>query len=199
MDVRTHYDLLIEENNDPVRDPQILRNYMDRWDGEAFLNALNLDESKTVLEIGIGTGRLALRTAPLCKHLTGIDLSPKTVQRAKENLKDHKNLSLICADFNTYAFRETFDVVYSSLTLMHFENKDFFLKKASSLLKTGGIFCLSIDKSQNQYLDMGSRKVRIFPDDPDTLSNLIGNTAMEIRSKLETEAAFIFVCKKKEL
>ena len=46
---------------------------------------------------------------------------------------------------------------------------------------------------------MGSRKVRIFPDDPDTLFNLIGNTAMEIRSKLETEAAFIFVCKKKEL
>ena len=33
MDVQTHYDLLIKENNDPFRDPPALRKYMESWDG----------------------------------------------------------------------------------------------------------------------------------------------------------------------
>ncbi|MBR4360915.1 MAG: hypothetical protein IKP32_09890 [Clostridia bacterium] len=27
MDIKTHYDLLIEENNDPFRDPPVLQKY----------------------------------------------------------------------------------------------------------------------------------------------------------------------------
>lgn len=59
-----HYDTLVQENNDPFRDPPKLKAYMDRWDGQPFIDALALDDSKCVLEIGCGTGRLAARTAP---------------------------------------------------------------------------------------------------------------------------------------
>lgn len=31
-DVINHYDSLIDENNDPVFDPQPLKEYMDKWD-----------------------------------------------------------------------------------------------------------------------------------------------------------------------
>lgn len=34
MDVITHYDLLIYENNDPFRDPPALQEYMNQWDGD---------------------------------------------------------------------------------------------------------------------------------------------------------------------
>ena len=37
MDVISHYDLLIDENNDPFRDPLELQDYMCQWDGEQFL------------------------------------------------------------------------------------------------------------------------------------------------------------------
>ena len=87
MDAKTHYDLLIEENNDPFRDPPALRKHMESWDGQAFLDLMELDLSKTVLEIGVGTGRIAEKTARGCRHLTGIDISPKTIERAKENLQ----------------------------------------------------------------------------------------------------------------
>ena len=53
LDSKTHYDLLIEENNDPFRDPPVLQKYMESWDGQVFLDLMELDESKTVLEIGI--------------------------------------------------------------------------------------------------------------------------------------------------
>ena len=36
MDVINHYDLLIDENNDPFRDSPVLQKYMDQWDGELF-------------------------------------------------------------------------------------------------------------------------------------------------------------------
>ena len=48
-DVIAHYDRLIEEENDPVRDPEPLRAYMDRWDGAGFLDRLQLTPDKTVL------------------------------------------------------------------------------------------------------------------------------------------------------
>ncbi|MDE6111645.1 MAG: class I SAM-dependent methyltransferase, partial [Eubacterium sp.] len=61
-DIAKHYDLLIEENNDPVHDPEPLRIYMDKWDGQKFIDNLELNKNKTVLEIGVGTGRLAIKT-----------------------------------------------------------------------------------------------------------------------------------------
>ena len=85
-DIVRHYDQLIEENNDPVHDPKPLRDYMDKWDGQAFIDKMELDKNKSVLEIGVGTGRLAVRVAPLCGQFCGIDISPKTIDRSKKTL-----------------------------------------------------------------------------------------------------------------
>jgi ubiquinone/menaquinone biosynthesis C-methylase UbiE len=86
-EVIKHYDKLIEENNDPVFDPLALKEYMDGWDGKSFIDEMKLDKSKSVLEIGCGTGRLAMRVCPLVGSFTGIDISPKTVELAKHNLQ----------------------------------------------------------------------------------------------------------------
>ncbi len=118
-----HYDLLIEENNDPVHDPEPLKEYMDQWDGQAFIDRMQLDGTQSVLEIGVGTGRLAVRIVPLCGLFCGIDISPKTIYRTKENLKKSKNTALLCGDFLDYDFGCRFDVIYSSLTFMHIADK----------------------------------------------------------------------------
>ena len=100
-----HYDLLIDENNDPVHDPEPLREYMDKWDGDGFIDRMELNAKKTVLEIGVGTGRLAIRVAPLCGSFCGIDLSPKTIERGRENLASFNNVNLIRGDFLSYDFK----------------------------------------------------------------------------------------------
>ena len=74
VDVITHYDLLVDEGNDPVCDPEPLKQYMDKWDGQAFIDALQLDKTKSVFEIGVGTGRLAKRVLPFCKHSTMVSI-----------------------------------------------------------------------------------------------------------------------------
>ena len=196
MDVIDHYDLLIEEQNDPFRDPPVLQEYMSKWDGERFIEALELSKDKSVLEIGIGTGRIAAKVAPFCMTLTGIDISPKTIERAKDNLKEYGNISFVCSDFNSHEFDETFDVIYSSLTMMHFENKAAVITKIVNLLKDNGIFCLSIDKNQSEYIDMGTRKIKVYPDNLDNIISIIGDVAMSVVNVIETDNAYIIVSRK---
>ena len=196
MDVKKHYDLLIDENNDPFHDDDELKAYMDTWDGKKFIDELKLNKRNKVLEIGIGTGRIAVKVAPHCLHLTGIDLSPKTINKARENLSDHKNISFICDNFINYIFDKTFDVIYSTLTFMHIENKKEAILKIDSLLNNGGIFCLSIDKNQDDYIDMGTQKVKIYPDSLDYLTSIIKTTKMKLNKVIEIENAYIIVCYK---
>ena len=196
MDVKTHYDMLIDENNDPFRDLPELQEYMNTWDGNQFLEALELSKNKSVLEIGVGTGRIAVKVAPCCFKLTGIDISPKTIDRAKDNLKEYGNIFFVCSDFNSHEFEETFDVIYSSLAMMHFKDKATVITKVDKLLNDNGIFCLSIDKNQSEYIDMGTRKIKVYPDNLDNIISIIGDVAMSVVKVIETDNAYIIVSRK---
>lgn len=191
-----HYDALIDENNDPVNDAVPLREYMSKWDGQAYIDEMQLSPQKDVLEIGVGTGRLAVKVAPLCGIFTGIDFSPKTIQRAKTNLASHENINLICDDFMYHEFDGRFDVIYSSLTFMHIEDKLTAIKKVAKLLNDGGRFVLSTDKNQSDLIDMGNRKIKIYPDNADDICEYIKASELEIEKKFETEFANIFVARK---
>ncbi len=194
-DIIEHYDKLIDENNDPVNDSPVLKKYMDKWDGKIFIEKMNLNKDKSVLEIGIGTGRLAIEVVNKCKKFVGIDMSPKTIERAKVNLSKFNNVNLICSNFLDHCFDEKFDTIYSSLTFMHIEDKQRAISKISRLLNFDGIFVLSTDKNQNKYIDMGNRKIRIYPDSANDIVEFINNADMVLLEKFETEFANIFISK----
>ncbi len=197
-DVIRHYDLMIDENIDPARDPEPLREYMDKWDGQRFIDSLQLTKEKSVLEIGVGTGRLAVRAAPECCEFCGIDLSPKTVKQAEENLKAHGNVTLICADFTEYNFEHKFDVIYSSLTFMHIRDKQAAINKVKSLLNIGGRFVLSIDKNQSDTIDYETRKIKIYPDNKEDIVKYITQSGMNLIKVFETDFAFVFIAEIKQ-
>lgn len=194
--VSKHYDMLIDENNDPVRDPEPLREYMDKWDGQQFIDSLQLTKRKSVLEIGVGTGRLAVRTAPNCREFFGIDISQKTVKRAKENLKKQTNVTLVCGDFMSYEFGRKFDVIYSSLTFMHIKDKQAAINKVKTLLNISGRFVISIDKSQSDTIEYGTRKIKIHPDRKEDIAEYINQSGMSLIKVFETEFAEIFAAAK---
>ena len=194
--VTRHYDLLIDENNDPVHDPEPLREYMDKWDGQKFIDSLQLTKEKSVLEIGVGTGRLAVRAAPECLEFCGIDISPKTIKRAKENLSEHSNVTLVLGNFMSYDFGRKFDVIYSSLAFMHIKDKQAAINKVKALLNIGGRFVLSIDKNQSDTIDYGTRMVKIYPDKKEGIIGFIENCGMIVETAFETEFAHIIVAVK---
>ncbi len=192
-DVIRHYDLMIDENDDPVRDPEPLREYMDKWDGQRFIDSLQLTKEKSVLEIGVGTGRLAVRAAPECREFCGIDLSPKTIKRAKENLNNQTNVTLVCGNFTEYNFEHKFDVIYSSLTFMHIKDKQTAINKVKSLLNISGRFVLSIDKNQSDTIDYETRKIKIYPDNKEDIVKYITQSGMNLIKVFETDFAFVFI------
>ena len=191
--VQHHYDSLIDENNDPAHDPKPLQEYMDKWDGQAFIDELQISPDKTMLEIGVGTGRLALKVGGNCKSLTGIDISTKTIERAKENLQAFENITLICADFMDYQLDSKYDVIYSSLTFIHIQDKQAAINRVANLLNPNGRFVLSIDKNQSTVLDMNNRKINLFPATADEISKYITTSGLKTEKQLETELATIFV------
>lgn len=139
--VSRHYDLLIDEGNDPVNDPPALKEYMNKWDGDEFIKECCFTNEKTALEIGVGTGRLAVKTAPLCKSFYGIDISSKTVKAAMANLSEFDNVSIILGDFLEYELNMKFDILYSSLTFLHISKKQDAISKIASLLTAGSKIC----------------------------------------------------------
>ena len=194
--VISHYDRLIDESNDPFRDPPELKAYMDKWDGQPFIDEMRLDKTKTVLEVCVGTGRVACRVCGLCRHFTGIDFSPKTTKRARENLKEFKNVELICADFFTYGFKVRFDVIYSTLTFFHFPDKKAAVERIASLLNQNGRFVLSISKDLESVVDYGDRKIAYYPDDPEKTQQYLTESGLTVINRFETEFAYIFTAVK---
>ena len=197
-DISKHYDLLIDLNNDPVHDPEPLRAYMDKWDGQEFIEKLNLNKAKSVMEIGVGTGRLAVRVALFCNRFTGVDLSAKTIKRAKENMDSFQNTVFICDDFLKIDFQETFDVIYSSLTFMHIKEKQKAINKIFDLLSTNGIFALSVDKNQSSVIDIGESVISVYPDNPEEIKKYITQSGLTITEQYETEFAHIFIAQKQK-
>ena len=195
-DVIRHYDFLIDEGQDPVYDPPALKEYMNKWDGEPFLKLLELNPSKRVLEIGCGTGRLAIQVVSRVHFLCGIDISPKTIEVAKTHLQKF-NVKLICDNFLSCSFAEKFDLIYSSLTFMHIKNKYGAIEKIYRLLAKNGICVLSIDKNKNCILEYGTRQVKIYPDDPEEIINMFLKYGFCEIEKHEIDHAYLIKAKRK--
>ena len=189
-ETKNHYDLLITDGNDPVLDPPELKQYMDKWDGDLFFDLLALNKNDKVLELGCGTGRLSLNVAPKVKSFTGIDISEKTIEKAKEHLH-FDNIKLLCADFLEYTFNEKFDLVFSSLTFMHIKEKLEAIAKISSLLNPNGRVVISLDKNRETYIEYGTRKLEIYPDSPEEIVVLMEKVGLTNIETHETEFAYI--------
>ena len=197
VSIKQHYDALVEEGNDPVYDTKALKDYMSQWDGEVFLNSFPPCIDKSILEIGIGTGRLAAQVLDLgYKDFAGIDLSKKTIDKARYNLSNYPNVNLIHGDFVSYEFNELYDIIYCSLVFFHFQNKKMVINKIFSILNHGGYFILSISKEKLEILDYGLRKLRLYPDDLDQTILCLKQANFIIQPVKESELAYIIVAKK---
>lgn len=191
-----HYDALIDEGNDPVMDPPVLKEYMDGWDGALLFELLDLQREHRALEIGVGTGRLALKALQCgCRELVGMDVSEKTLKTAAMHLSEYPGARLMQGEFPFDAPCGPFDRIYSSLTFMHLPDKQAAAEKVAELLAPGGRAVISLDKSREPVLDMGVRQVRIYPDDPEETARLFRARGLNVCMR-ETERAWLILAER---
>jgi SAM-dependent methyltransferase len=130
-----------------------------RWDEEAFaqsgerkvagllkrLDALGLPERRErALDFGCGVGRLTRPLAGAFEEVTGVDIAPAMVERARERTTDLPHVRFVLnerGDLDVFA-GERFDLVYTGLVLQHLPSRDLalrYLADLAGLVAPGGV------------------------------------------------------------
>ena len=77
--------------------------------------------------------------------------------------------------------------------MMHFQDKRSVIGKIHALLNCKGLLCLSIDKSRSEWIDMGSRRIQIYPDTTENIVTLAEQAGMKTKRIIEIENAYLLV------
>jgi ubiquinone/menaquinone biosynthesis C-methylase UbiE len=111
------------------------------------LRAAGLGPTSSVVDLGCGTGQLALAVAPICHRVVAVDPSPVMLERLRAKVADAAldNVEVVEAGFLAYEHAGApADVVYSRFALHHLPDfwKVMALRRVRSALRPGGVFRL---------------------------------------------------------
>lgn len=104
---------------------------------------LNITSKDIVLDFGCGTGGIALKLAPYCKKVIGVDISPVMLDVLEKNAKKEgiENVKTHCGGFLTYEHEgDPVDKMVSKVALHHLPDfwKSVALLNMARVLKKGG-------------------------------------------------------------
>jgi len=136
-----------EQSEVHVYDTQMQRLRDIKKEVEDFMKSTGLTYDRTVLEIGTGTGELAIEIARYCTKVFAADVSPTMLKFARQKARDRdvSNIEFHDGGFLTYTHAgEPLDVIVSQLALHHLPDfwKLIALKRIYAMLKNGGKFYL---------------------------------------------------------
>lgn len=82
-----------------------------------------LSREALVLDVGCGAGKYALAIAGYCRHVTGIDLSPRMINTARQKAAEYniQNVDFYCDDWHSFdieaaGYLHRFDLVFAHMT-----------------------------------------------------------------------------------
>ena len=104
---------------------------------------------KYVLDLGCGTGLIAEHLRPLARRLTGIDLSPEMVDRARQSeFYDLLEVAEI-TDWLSWDSKPTFDLIVACDTLIYFGDLSQVVVPAANRLGPNGILAFTVEKGRH--------------------------------------------------
>jgi ubiquinone/menaquinone biosynthesis C-methylase UbiE len=97
------------------------------------------NKCQIVLDIGCGTGEFSRLLAERADKVTAIDLSPNSIQIAKQRSQQLDNIDYLVADVSRWDFPlEHFDAIVSIATVHHLSIEQL-IPKLKAALKPGGV------------------------------------------------------------
>lgn len=122
-----------------------------------LLRKNGLRRSDNVLEIGCGVGPVTRLLSRYLGngHVTGVDISPKSIEQARKNLNGRRNVELVVSDMSDFPAKKSFDVIALPDVLEHipYESHMNLFKTLSAVLsKTGFILIHIPDPSYQDWV-----------------------------------------------
>ncbi|HOS47128.1 MAG TPA: class I SAM-dependent methyltransferase [Bacteroidia bacterium] len=145
-----------------------------------FLMENGLKANHNVLEIGCGIGTLSSYLATKLKKgkLTGVDISPETIQQNKVRYKNFNNIEFLVSDMTDFSIDKKFDVIIFPDVLEHIpiEAHDNIFKTISTLIKPEGFVFINIPSPHGlEYLHIHHKELLQIIDQPIHTNILLDN------------------------
>jgi len=104
----------------------------------------SLPSKLDILDLGCGTGLAGEVFKPVTRKLTGVDLSPKMIEKARERAVYD---SLSVAELNDFLeqSRNSFDLILATDVFVYVGDLDSIFRHASKILGTGCLFAFSVE------------------------------------------------------
>jgi len=108
----------------------------------SVISLIGVKEKMSFLDIGCGTGWAigqAAKAIGLNGTFYGVDLSPKMIEKAKENFKDYANFHfIVCSSESIPLNDNTFDTIICTNSFHHYLHPGKAMSEMYRLLRTGG-------------------------------------------------------------
>jgi len=155
--------------------------YWDSFEKDQVLPLLGEVSGKKILDVGAGTGRLALRLSKLGAELTALDVSESMLEKLKA--KSYKLKALI-GDAESLPFEnESFDIVVATFLIVHLKALKRFFNEAYRVLKPDGLFLVTnINQRKAPEIKVGKDLVEVesYYHRPEKVVEELENLAFEV-------------------
>jgi SAM-dependent methyltransferase len=106
---------------------------------QLLVNASGVTENDAVLDLACGPGLVVRAFAGVAAHVTGIDVTPAMIARAREVVDGLANVTLEIGDVNPLPYPDlSFDVVVCRYAFHHFQQPGAVLREMFRVCRRGG-------------------------------------------------------------
>ena len=155
---------------------------------KAIIDAVKPAKTMRALEFGCGTGLVTFEIAPLVERLSAIDTSCEmlTVLQEKISTSQVKNIEVSSIDLSSSSeadeHDQSFELIYSSMTLHHIADTAGFLNRIANFLSPGGIIAIAdLDLEDGLFHDDPFEKVH-HGFDREKLSDQLKAAGLQVQS-----------------
>lgn len=132
----------------------------------SVISLLDIRENMNFLDIGCGTGWAVGQLAKSVNNkgsFYGVDLSPKMIEKAKENFKDIDTIHFVKANSESIPLDTGFfDSIICTNSFHHYLNPDKVMKEIYRLLKAGGKIYILDPTADFWFIKIIDKVVKLF-------------------------------------
>jgi ubiquinone/menaquinone biosynthesis C-methylase UbiE len=132
----------------------------------SLISILDLKENQKFLDIGCGTGwavGLAARAAGNKGSFYGVDLSPKMIEKAKENFAGNDNFYFYEANSESLPLEDNFfDNIICTNSFHHYLNPEIAMNEIHRVLKPGGKIFILDPTADSWFIKAIDKIIKLF-------------------------------------
>lgn len=169
--------------------------YLDSFEKGRLLPLLGRVAGKEILDIGAGTGRLAIQLAKAGALVTALDVSSSMLDKLKQ--KALGKIKLVVGDAENLPFADnSFDLVVAAFLIVHLKDPRYFLDQAYRALKDGGRLLLTNVNQKRPPLVAGHGgpvKIESYYHRPEKIREMLTGLAFRIVDEIFIREGEIWV------